>query len=75
MIGRDQVWSEDIIDAFPRIVGGGVTLPFDKVLEYFLPPYVSVAEYCFHLEVFLSFDNVTLLRALEARRWRRGFDY
>ena len=58
VISGDQVWSEDIIDAFPRIVSSGITLPLDKVLEGFPPPYTSVAEYRFNLEVFLSSDKV-----------------
>jgi len=58
VVGSDQIWSEDIIDTFPRIVSGGITLPFDKVLKGFSSPNMLVAEHRFNLEVFLSFDKV-----------------
>jgi len=61
VIGRDQVWSEDIINAFPRVVSHGITLPLDEVLQGLPPSNTSVVEYCFDLEVFLTFDQV---------RWR-----
>ena len=58
MISGNQVWSKDIINAFPRVVSRGITLPLDKVLKGLSPSYTSVAEYRFNLEVFLSFDKV-----------------
>ena len=58
MVSRDQLWGEDLIRGFPRVIRIGVPFPLDQVLKPSIPPVATVIHYRFYFEFFLPFDQI-----------------
>ncbi len=57
----DKFRGMNLVCRFPCVVTFGVSLPFDEVLQSFLPSELSVCDDSFHFVFFLSINKV--------RRW------
>src|SRR6266436_3115665 len=61
LIMLDKFRGMNLVRWFPCVVTFGVSLPFDKILQPFLPSKLSVCDDSFHFVFFFSVNKV--------RRW------
>ena len=53
-----QLWGLDVVSWLPRVVAFRIALPFDKVLQLFSPPLMSVALNGLGLILFFAVDKI-----------------
>ena len=58
MVFSDQLWSKHVSLMFPGVVSGGISLPFDKILEVSPFPKITMIDDGLDFVFFFSINDV-----------------